>query len=289
MQTLFLYASRFFLALVLIAAVIGMTGASVASAYEDDEEASCWISASPSSIYEDGSTTLSWGSSDADSGWISDIGDVPLSGSRVVYDIEENTTFTYTVENDQGTASCSTKVHVRSDTHGYSSSKAPGCNIYRENTAWGSGTVLRWSSTNASSANLSGVGSVSIYGAYTVYPTNRTTYTLTVYGNGQSRSCELTIGSGSYTYPSTPSYGNYGYTYPQYQQPYVYLSQIPYTGIDLGVVGTAVYFLALMSFAIAGGYLLSYYNGGVMRLSFAQEVKAAARNQARSLARLLGK
>lgn len=288
MQTLFLYVSRVFLAIVMIAAIIGITGASVASAYQYDEEADCWISASPSSVYEDGSTTLSWGSSNADSGWISDIGDVPLSGSRVVYNIDDTTTFTYTVENDRGTASCSTKVTVRGTSSYYGShNQAPGCNIYRENTAWG--TVLRWSSTNAESAYLSNVGAVSTSGMYNVYSYGK--YTLTVYGNGQSRQCELTVygaGLSSY-YPSTPSYGQYGYTYPQYQQPYVYLSQIPYTGLDLGVVGTMVYFLALMSFAIAGGYLLSYYNGGVMRLSFAQEVEAAARNQVRTVRTIFSK
>lgn len=264
--------------------VVVLFGGAIPAFASQNDDANCWISASPSTVSEGGSTTLSWGSSDAERGWISDIGDVSISGSRTVYDIDEDTTFTFTVENDEGTASCSTKVNVRNNSNNYGShNRIPGCTIYRENIA--GGTALRWNSTNAESAYLSNVGSVSTSGMYNVYSA-RGTYTLTVYGNGQSRQCELTVGSGAYTYPSTPSYGNYGYAY---QQPYVYLSQIPYTGIDLGVVGTMVYFLALMSFAIAGGYLLSYYNGGVMRLSFAQEVKAAARNQYRTIRSIISK
>ena len=287
MQTLFLNIARVFLASVAIAALVGMTGAnSVASAYENNDEASCWISASPSHVYEGGSTTLTWGSDNANDAWISDIGDVSVAGSRTIYNLDEDTTFELTVENDEGTASCETHVEVSSYNNYTGSNKAPGCTIYRQNTV--SGTILRWTSTDASSAYLSNVGAVSTSGAYTVYPSYGTTYTLTVSGNGQSRQCEIEVGSGYGTYYPT-QYNQYGYNNYNYGSPYVSLSQIPYTGLDLGVVGTAVYFLALAMFAIAGGYLLSYYNGGVLRFSFAQEVKAAMRNQARSLTRLFSK
>lgn len=287
MKTLLLNISRLFIATALIAAVIGITGAvSVAEAYSDDEKASCWISASPRSVYEGGSTTLTWGSHNADDAWISDIGDVGVYGSRIVYDLDENETFKLTVQNEQGTATCETDVKVKTYSYSTGSTKAPGCTIWRENMV-GNGVTLRWNSTNASSAFLSNVGSVSAYGTYVVYPTYDTTYTLTVYGNGQSRTCEIEIDREYAThYPH--NYTNYGnqYGYNNYSYPYISLTQIPYTGIDLGVVGTAVYFLALALFAISGGYLLSYYQGGVFRFSFAQEVKAAARNQARSLTRL---
>jgi len=291
MQNVTRTVSKLFAVLVLV----GLSPA-IASAHHTDnhnDEASCWISASPSHIYENGSVTLTWGSSDADRAWITDIGDVSLSGSRTVYSIDENTTFKLTVENEQGTASCETRVEVNTHDGHYSghSAKAPGCTLYRENT-WNNGVTLRWNTTDATSAYLSNVGAVSTYGMYTVYPTYNTTYVLTVYGyNGQSRSCELEIDRGYGTYPT------YYNQYPQYQYgtgynygyPYLSLSQIPYTGFGLGTVGTAVYFLALALFAIAGGYLLSYYNGGVLRFSFAQEVKTAMRNQARSIRNIFSK
>lgn len=295
---------RLLMVILIASTILGTTGASVASAHvsndhDDDEEASCWISASPSDIYEGGSTTLYWGSSNADDAWIEDIGDVPTQGSRVVYNIDENTTFKLTVENEHGTNSCETDVDVDSYGHHYSS-KAPGCNIWRENT-YGSGVILRWNTTEASSAYLSGVGAVSAYGQYTVYPTYNTTYTLTVYGySGKTNSCEIEIDHGygygpyypGYTYPQYPQYQQYPQNYfggYSYANPYLSLTQIPYTGFDFGTVGSAVYFLALALFAISGAYLLAYYQGGVLRFSFAQEVKAAARNQMRSVARLFSK
>lgn len=258
--------------------------ASAHAGHDHDEEASCWISASPSHIYEGGSTTLTWGSQNADDAWIEDIGDVGTYGSRIIYGLDEDTTFTLTVENDEGTATCETDVDVRSYGGSTGSNKAPGCTIWRQETN-GSAVVLRWNSTDASSAYLSGIGSVSTFGQYTVYPTYDTTYTLTVYGNGKSESCEIEIDRGYSTYypQNYNHYGNqYGYNY---SYPYISLTQIPYTGVDLGVLGTAVYFLALALFAVAGAYLLAYYQGGVLRFSFAQEVKTAARNQMRSVAR----
>lgn len=380
-----LIISRFFLAAVAIAAIVGMTGAtSVAPAHADqNNDPTCWISASPSSINDGGSTTLSWGSSNVDSGWISDIGDVDDSGSRTVSNLHNDTTFTYTVYGNGHSSTCRTTVHVSGSGSG---SGYPSCNIYPSQNSIQSGqsTTLNWTSTNAQSAHLSIDGNVSTNGSYTVYPTNTTTYTLSVYSsNSQNNQCQTTVyvsGSGSCSnypycynqYYSAPSctihlsgyqynpnqiynqtatlswtsqnassayitnigsvatngaqavypqqnqlytltvygpgggsatcqtgqyYGssynyNYPYSYPTsptYTSPYVSLTQIPYTGLDFGPVGTAVYFLALALFAIAGGYLISYYNGGVLRFSFAQEVKAAMRNQVRSLVRIFNK
>lgn len=39
---------------------------------------------------------------------------------------------------------------------------------------------------------------------------------------------------------------------------YLYLSQIPYTGLDLGPVGTALYWLALVGFSLAFAYLILF-------------------------------
>lgn len=281
--------SKLFAGIVLATLVIVPVAASAHAGHDHDEEASCWISASPSHVYEGGSTTLTWGSQNADEAWIEDIGNVGTHGSRIIYGIDENTTFEMIVENDKGTATCETDVDVRTYGGHTGSNKAPGCTIYRQETN-SSAVILRWTSSDASSAYLSGVGSVSTFGQYTVYPTYDTTYTLTVYGNGKSESCEIEIDRGyGYYYPQ--NYTNYGNQYGGYNYgyPYISLTQIPYTGLDLGVVGTFVYFLALAMFAIAGAYLLAYYNGGILRFSFAQEVQAAARNQARTIRNIFSK
>lgn len=265
----------------LLAGVFALTAsplvASANTGHDHDEEASCWISANPNNVYEGGSTTLTWGSENADDAWLSDLGDVGVSGSRIVYNIDEDTTFTLTVENEEGTAECETEVEVRSYGYTGGSNKTPGCTLYRDN-AWGSGVLLRWNTTNATSANLSGVGSVGLSGSQIVNPAYDTTYTLTVYGNGKTSQCEIEIDRGYSIYTPHASYPNYTYGYP-----YVSLTQIPYTVTDLGVVGTAVYFLALLTLAAAGAYLLAYYQGGVLRFSFANDVKLAMRNQARAV------
>ena len=73
--------------------------------------------------------------------------------------------------------------------------------------------------------------------------------------------------------------------------PSVSLSQIPYTGLDLGAFGSAAYWLGLVAFAGASAYLLLYYKGGasvllpsilglsVAKRTFAGPVSAPARVQ----------
>ncbi len=127
---------------------------------------------------------------------------------------------------------------------------APYCYINNAQGNYGSGAYLAWSSVNAVSAYLSNVGSVGTSGSQTVYPGSGMTYTLTVYGhNGQSATCSTYVSGTAYVPPVV-------------HQPYVALTQIPYTGFDLGPIGNAMYWVALMSFAVAGAYLVVYYLPG---------------------------
>lgn len=131
---------------------------------------------------------------------------------------------------------------------------APYCTITSSNYGYGSGTYLSWTSTNASSAYISGIGSVSTNGSQMVYGSG--SYTMTVYGyNGQSATCATNV------YAHVPP--------PVYQQPYVSLTQIPYTGFDFGPIGNAMYWASLLSFAVAGAYLMIYYRGGALALATA--------------------
>src|SRR3989344_4981739 len=105
---------------------------------------------------------------------------------------------------------------------------APTCTISANpsNIAY-SGTsytpvVVSWNSTNASSANLTNVGSVALSGSQTFYPSSTNTYVLTVYNTGgQSGQCQTTVTvTGASEAPScwiTLS-SQYGGSY-QYNQP----------------------------------------------------------------------
>ncbi len=128
----------------------------------------------------------------------------------------------------------------------------PTCTIVAtpSSVAAGQAVTLYWSSSNAWTAYLFG-GSVNTSGSTTVYPTQTTTYQLTVYSNqGLVGHCQTTAYIGS----------NYIYVPPV--TPYVSLTQIPYTGFDFGTIGNSIYWMSLLAFAIAASYLALYYRGG---------------------------
>ncbi len=113
----------------------------------------------------------------------------------------------------------------------------------------GQAAFLSWTSTGASNAWLSdGIGAVAPNGTLTVRPNVSTTYTLTISGYGGTRTCTAYVNvSGVY--------------------PYVSLSQIPYTGFDLGTFGNAIYWAGILAFALASAYLVLYYRGGATVLA----------------------
>ena len=105
--------------------------------------------------------------------------------------------------------------------------------------------TLTWSSSNANSGYITSIGSVSNSGSRVVYLNTTTTYTGTFYGqNGQNTTCSVTITFGSYipSYPTTP---------------YVTLSQVPYTGLDLGPVDTALYWGFLVLWCLFAAYIIT--------------------------------
>lgn len=156
--------------------------------------------------------------------------------------------------------------------------QAPYCTINHAQSSGGyynnNSAYLSWSSQNASSAYLSNVGSVNVSGSQTVYPGYTTTYTLTVYGhNGQSATCSTTVQAHNYVPPT--------YYPPVVQQPYVALTQIPYTGFDFGTIGNSIYWASLLSFAIAGAYLALYFRGGIFALAGNMVANGSSRRASR--------
>ena len=151
---------------------------------------SCNISVSPNPVDYNGDVTLTWSSSNATSASISGIGSVNVSGSRVVSGITSSRTFTMTVTGEGGSATCSATVNLKPE---------PGCTISVSPSSAYPGDVvtLSWNTSNADSASIDhGIGSVGLSGSYTLdTPQNSTTYTMTVTGNGYTKTCsaELTI------------------------------------------------------------------------------------------------
>ncbi len=148
---------------------------------------------------------------------------------------------------------------------------------------WGYPMLLTWSASNATSASISPeVGSVTPTGSRIVYAKG-STYSMSVYGPGGTATCQTasynvpfyTHGYGSGYNTNYYSYPNSYYT-PTYTYPTTYtsgaanvvnnyvvgsassvsLKQIPYTGLDFGVWGSAFMYLAIALSAAVGAYAL---------------------------------
>ncbi len=162
---------------------------------------SCSISANPSIVQYGGSSTLNWSSNNATSATIDSIGSVATNGSYYLSNITGSRTYTMTVYGNGGTATCQTTV----STTQYQNQ--PSCTIsanptYLQN---GGSTYLTWNSYNASSASIDSIGSVNLSGGQSVYPGYSRTYTMTVYGNGGTATCQTSVTVGTIYNNQEPS------------------------------------------------------------------------------------
>lgn len=84
--------------------------------------------------------------------------------------------------------------------------------------------------------------------------------TVTIAGGGSSNSSyPVYVPVPQYPVYNTPVYPNYPTVYPQpVRQPYVSLNQVPYTGLDLGPVGTVLYWSFLVFWCLVAAYLIVY-------------------------------
>ena len=141
---------------------------------------------------------------------------------------------------------------------------AASCNIYlNQYSAYNSNTnynnqyqyqpanngyVINWTSSNANYGFINnGIGSIGLSGNRTVYPTQTTVYTATFTGqNNQTVTCSVTVNVNTYV---PPVYQN--------PVPYVTLAAVPYTGLDLGPVGTVLYWGFLVLWCLGAAYLIA--------------------------------
>lgn len=219
----------------------------------------CTLSVSPSSITRGDSSTLTWTTDNATSVSIDQgIGSVSYDGSRSVSP-SDTRTYTLTATGSGGTVHCTATVTVHSP-----SSNGPSCtmdispsSIYEGDTA-----RLTWDSNHVHRVRINqGIGDVDDQGSRRVSPDDlgTTRYEGTFYGdNGDVITCSATLRvrahAASPQHLVLDSFSLPGPT----PQPlsYVYLSELPYTGLDLGPTGTAMYWLMLILWSLAVAYVV---------------------------------
>ena len=160
------------------------------------------FTASPSTITEGESATLSWQTTNATSVTIKDgNGNTVYSGSSVdgstTVSPASTTTYTLTASGDGGTANASVTVTVNA-----APTPAPTVDSFTANPSTiteGESATLSWQTTNATSVTIKDGNGNTVYsgssvdGSTTVSPTSTTTYTLTASGDGGTANASVTV------------------------------------------------------------------------------------------------
>lgn len=151
--------------------------------------------------------------------------------------------------------------------YGYNYNNYYGAYPYNYN----SGAVLSWSTSNAQSASISGMGSVDLNGSKVVYPSGNQIYTMTVNGPGGIYTCQTSYTYTGATYPTytaPTTYATPTYTYPtatvyapSTAVKSISLKQVPYTGADFGLAGTMLAWLSIVIAASIGAGVLAHRSG----------------------------
>ncbi|MDB5189717.1 MAG: outer membrane protein [Parcubacteria group bacterium] len=218
------------------------------------------------------------------------------STGHVVVNPTTTTTYTGTVSNGTQSIHCKASVTVVPTTTGGSSCIALTADRATV-TATDNAVVLKWT-VDAPSVTIDGVGTfTTATGTVTVNPTVDTIYSAHVPGEAIKIACQapvtITTGGGGCTTNCggggcTTNCGGGGCSgncggggggnptprvfFSTRQAPplaSVYLSQIPYTGLDLGPVGTIVYWLMLIIWSLAAAYLVLFGGLPVLRRKLA--------------------
>lgn len=145
------------------------------------------FSATPPEIAPGGSSNLVWNVENATKVTIDNgVGDVPLSGTKAVTPAA-TTTYTLTATNGQGSVVATAVVTVTAPVRIVNFTAAPN----RINL--GQSSTLTWSTTGATDAVITGIGTVPVNGSMQVKPTADTIYTLIAYGRLQQVSADALV------------------------------------------------------------------------------------------------
>jgi len=235
------------------------------------------LTASPTSFVDSGTPTLAWQTANASSftidQGIGSVTPVAVGSTSAKTAITTTTTYTGTAHGAGGPdAVCTATVTV---THG-GGGDTPACTLTADDSqvTKGSTTTLHWTSHDATSFTIDdGIGSVTPVsaGATTTPAINDDiTFTGTASGPDGTKTCSVTVtvptegctsgcGGGGHHSSHHPNVVVSSLEQPGNQPlSYVYLSEIPYTGLDLGPVGTFLYWLMLAAWSAALAYLVLF-------------------------------
>jgi hypothetical protein len=239
----------------------------------------CTLSASASSVARGSTVALTWTTSNVTSTTIDNgVGAVtPVAGGTTNVTVNANTTYVLTaVGNNGSTITCSAPVTVTI------TGSSPVCLLTASptNITTGSSFELTWGGTNITQVFIDqGVGTTtSTSGSQNITPPAAGEYTYTgtfTTTSGSQLTCTAPVvvtnggGGGGCTSNCGGGGGGGGSSNPRVllsalkspgEQPlaFVYLSQIPYTGLDLGPWGTAMYWIMLILWSLAAAYLVLF-------------------------------
>jgi len=245
------------------------------------ETLTCELKATPVTVKKGRTSVLTWTTTNA-SKFVIDKGVGPMAlveiGSAGTPAIMTDTTFTGTATSKTGkTVTCSAKVTV-TDAPPPVSALACTLSASPSSLPVGGGTsTLSWTTKDAVSFSIdNGMGAVTPVSAGSATSptiTTNTTFTGTAKdASGKTVSCTTAVtvatsgggctsncgggGGGSSPRPkvvlsAVPHIGTVAGSY-------IYLSQVPYTGLDLGPWGTAIYWIALIGWSLALAYLVLF-------------------------------
>ena len=227
-----------------------------------------FLNGTPSVINAGDAVTLSWRTINATSISIDNgVGTVtPTAEGSVIVRPTQTTTYIATVTGATGSVNCQTTVTVTTIEQG------PQCvslTADRTSIREGESVTLTWVTNRATTASITDLGDVTPVagGSRTVTPSDDKTYVLTVNGSITNDNCRVSIsvdnggggGGGGGGGRRSPRVVLDSYV-PELEEPlsFVYLSEVPYTGLELGPWGTALYWLMLIGWSAALAYLVLF-------------------------------
>lgn len=235
---------------------------------------SCTLSASASTVSRGASVDLTWTTTNAASGSIDQgVGAAtPILGGTKSAVVNADTTYTLTVLGNNGsTITCAAPVTITTGGGG-----GPSCVLTADPTTVrnGGATTLTWGGVDivsvfidndvgtttgpsgSQSVTVNGVGTHTYTGIFRTTSGTNLTCTAVVTVESGGGGCTSGCGGGGSSGPRILLSALKNPT----DQPlsFVYLSQIPYTGLELGPWGTALYWLMLIMWSLAAAYLVFF-------------------------------
>ncbi len=218
--------------------------------------------------------TLAWQTKNATTVTINGDAVTPLNQGSKVVNPATDTTYVEKVNGSITNSNCQVTVKVKPPVV-TSSPECISLNADKSVINPGESVTLTWTTQNASAVSIdNNIGNVTPvdHGSITVTPpSDSVTYTATVPNAPANGACSVTIttqhpggGGGGGGGGGSGGHGGGGHDVSgQIIQgapaaAYVYLSQIPYTGLDLGPVGTIIYWTFLVLWCVAAAYLILF-------------------------------